>query len=75
MRILTWPLERILQEVKVLDDKVKQIKFETYKLCWHMRGGLSLDEAYAIDYYDREIIAKLIEENLKITKDSKLPYF
>jgi hypothetical protein len=75
MRILTWPLERILQEVKVLDDRVKQVKHDTFKLCWHMRGGLTLDEAYAIDYMDREIIAKIIEENMKITKESKLPYF
>lgn len=40
-----------------------------------MRGGLTLDEAYSIDFADREIIGKLIEENLKITKESKLPYF
>jgi hypothetical protein len=40
-----------------------------------MRGGLSLDEAYAIDFADREIIGKLVEENLNITKESKLPYF
>jgi hypothetical protein len=40
-----------------------------------MRGGLSYEEAYYLGPEDREIIAKLIEENVEITKKTHLPYF
>lgn len=40
-----------------------------------MRGGLSFTEAYMLDYQDREIISKIIEENLEVAKDSGLPFF
>jgi len=36
---------------------------------------MTLEEAYNTDYQDREIIAKLIESNLELTKQSKLPFF
>ena len=40
-----------------------------------MRGGLTLDEAYQLDYESREIIHTLIEENLETTKKTGLPFF
>jgi hypothetical protein len=40
-----------------------------------MRGGLSYEEAYYLGIEEREIIAKLIEENVEITKKTQLPYF
>jgi hypothetical protein len=40
-----------------------------------MRGGLTIDEAFALGYEDREIISKLVEDNLKVTKESGLPFF
>mgnify|MGYP006978330067 FL=1 len=36
---------------------------------------MTLDEAYALGFEDREILTKLIEENLKTTKDTNLPFF
>jgi len=40
-----------------------------------MRGGLSYEEAYYLGIEEREVIAKLIEENVEITKKTQLPYF
>lgn len=40
-----------------------------------MRGGLGYDEAYYLGYDEREVIAKLIEENYEITKKTQMPYF
>ena len=40
-----------------------------------MRGGVTLDEAYQLSYEDREIITKIIKENLNVTKESGLPFF
>jgi hypothetical protein len=40
-----------------------------------MRGGMSLDEAFALGHEDREILSKLIESNLETTKETQLPFF
>jgi len=45
------------------------------KICWYMRGGMSLDEVYQSSYRQREIINEIIKENLKITEETKLPFF
>jgi len=42
---------------------------------WFMRGSISANEAFALGYEEREIISKIIEENLETTKESKLPFF
>ena len=40
-----------------------------------MRGALSFDQAFLLDQQDREIIAKIIEDNLEVTKKSQMPFF
>jgi hypothetical protein len=53
----------------------KQIKNDIFKLCWYMRGGVTLDEGFALSFEDRKIIANIIEENLETTKKSGMPFF
>lgn len=40
-----------------------------------MRGSLTLEQSYQLDYESREIIQKIIEENLETTKKTGLPFF
>lgn len=40
-----------------------------------MRGGMTISEAHNTDSSDRETIGKMIEENLKTTKETGLPFF
>lgn len=40
-----------------------------------MRGSLDLVDAMNLGHEDREIIKKLIEDNLETTKKSGLPFF
>lgn len=40
-----------------------------------MRGGLSYEEAFYLGPEDREIISKIVEENIEITKKTQLPFF
>jgi hypothetical protein len=58
-----------------MEKEVRAIKEELIKLCWFMRGGLTLTEAYDTDPEDRELIGKLIESNLETTNKTKLPFF
>ena len=40
-----------------------------------MRGSLTAEEAFQLDWENQEIIYSIIEENLETTKDSGLPFF
>jgi len=45
------------------------------RLCWYMRGGLSYDDAMLLSSTDRELIGKLVKDNLETTKKSNMPVF
>lgn len=58
-----------------MERESKALKKDLFKLTWYMRGGLSFTEAYMLDYQDREIISKIVEENLEVAKESGMPFF
>lgn len=68
-------LPEVLREVEKLDKESEKIKEELIKMCWYMRGGLSLEDAFYMSFEDRNIVAKIIKENLETTKKSGLPFF
>lgn len=45
------------------------------KLCWYMRGGMTLDEGYNASYEDRVLVNDIVKENLETTKKSGMPFF
>ena len=61
--------------IEKLDKDTKALKEELFRLCWFMRGGISLTEAYELDVSDREIINSIIKDNLETTKESGMPFF
>ena len=67
--------ESIVALINSYDKDSKALKKTLLKMCWFMRGGLTLEEVYTLGYQDREIINKIIEENLETTKETKLPFF
>jgi hypothetical protein len=72
---LTLTVEEINALAVEMEEESKAIKTELYKMCWYMRGSLSVEQAFMLDYEDREIIAKIIEKNLETTKETRLPFF
>jgi hypothetical protein len=68
-------MEEIENYVQDLETESKAIKLDIMRICWFMRGGVTLNEAYALDRFDREAISKIIEDNLETTKKSGLPFF
>ena len=65
-------IERLVKE---FEKDAKAIKSELLKLCWFMRGSLSVTEAHLLTGEERELIGKLITENLETTKTTQLPFF
>jgi hypothetical protein len=53
----------------------KALKTTLLKMCWYMRGGMSLEEAWMLGPQDRELVIELIKDNLKTTEETKLPFF
>ena len=45
------------------------------KLCWYMRGGMTLDEGFCLSYEDRQLINDIIKDNLETTKKTQMPFF
>lgn len=48
---------------------------DLFRTCWYMRGGVTLTEVYNLSPAEREIVGKLVNENLETTKKTQLPFF
>jgi len=68
-------LEEILKVVKDMENETKNFKLDLMRLCWYMRGSITLDEIYASNVEDREVMSKLIKENLDTAKKTGQPFF
>lgn len=68
-------MAEILEEVKHMENEQKEIKSEILKLCWYMRGAVTLDEGFYLTYEDRMLIGDIVKDNLETTKKSGLPFF
>ena len=58
-----------------MEKEALQMKEDALKMCWYMRGGLTYNEAVNLSYQEREIIGRLIKENLETTKKTGLNFF
>ena len=72
---MTLNTEEILGLVKSYENQVKQIKDEILRLCWYMRGGVNYNDAMMMSVEDRQIIGKIVTDNLETSKKSGLPFF
>lgn len=72
---MTTSNENIVRLIEDYDKQSRAIKEEALRFCWYMRGGLAYDEAILLSGQEREIISKLIKDNMETTKDSGLPFF
>ena len=65
----------IVSYLKDFDNEVKNLKLQTMKMCWFMRGGMSWNEALILSPDEREIVSQLVKENMETTKKSGQPFF
>ena len=72
---MTLDNDAIIALLDSYDKESKALKNEALKFCWYMRGGLTYTEAMELGKEEREIISKIVEDNLEATKKSGLPFF
>jgi hypothetical protein len=58
-----------------MEKETNDIRQEALKMAWHMRGGLSYDQALQLSTAERKIITDMIKDNMETTKKTGLPYF
>lgn len=58
-----------------MDLETQGIRQELLKMCWYMRGGLTYEEAMQLGSQERQLISKLIADNLETTKNTGMPFF
>jgi hypothetical protein len=75
MRLLSSSNEGIIKLIDNYEKETKAIKKEILKLTWFMRGALSYSEGMMLSSSDRDIITSIIDDNLKTTKETHLPFF
>lgn len=75
MRILALSFDQINKEVKRMQGEQKQIKNDLFKICWYMRGSVSIEEAFYLGNEEIEILSKIIKENLETTKKTGMAFF
>ena len=72
---MTLDSDAVQSLIEGYEREVRAYKDDALRLCWYMRGGLSYDDAMLLSAQDRELISKLIKENLETTKKSNMPFF
>jgi hypothetical protein len=73
--LLTQSESEIVKFLKDFEAQQKNLKMELMKLCWYMRGGITWQEALNLSPDEREIVSKLVKENLETTKKTGQPFF
>ena len=72
---MTLDNEGIATLLNDYDRESKALREELLRICWHMRGGVSYDEAFMMSQQERELIGKIINDNMETTKKSGMPFF
>jgi hypothetical protein len=70
---LNLDLEGIDNLVNDYEQDSKALKDEIFRICWYMRGT-PISECFQLSHEDRKIIARIIEKNLEITKESGIAF-
>jgi hypothetical protein len=67
--------EGIVDLIDQMDKEARAIRDESLRIVWFMRGGISYDEASYLSAQERELISKIVKDNMETTEKSGLPFF
>jgi hypothetical protein len=72
---LTLDDQEIVSLINDYEKESKALKNEALKISWHMRGGISYDDAMALSTDERIIVNNIISDNMEVTKKTGMPFF
>jgi len=62
--------------VEILEDMSiasKAITKEMAEICWYMRGSINWDQAWRLTPNQKEVIRKVIKDNIERTEKTRMP--
>lgn len=65
--------EEAIEMFNEMAQQADAIEQDIFKLCWYMRGSISLEQAYNLSNSDREKIKRVIEDNIELSKQVGTP--
>lgn len=65
--------EQITKFLRRYENEQKALRKQIVDIMWYMRGGLSREEAWTLSIHERGDIWEMVEERMKIVKESKMP--
>jgi uncharacterized protein (UPF0335 family) len=71
---LTLSNEDIVEYLERLESESKAIKNELLRICWYMRGSISYEESWFLTFDEKDIINKLIKENMETIEKTGIPF-
>jgi hypothetical protein len=74
-RLLTLDNDAIVKLIKDYEKEVRAMKDDALRMSWYMRGGVSYEDIIMFSQVERELVSKIIKDNLDTTEKSKLPFF
>ena len=64
----------IISKTKDFELEIKQLKDNLYRIGWYMRGSFTYENLmYHTTVEDREILNKIIKDNIETTEKTKMP--
>ena len=61
--------------INTMEKECNQIKSDSMKMSWFMRGGINYTDVLNLSISERDMINKIIDDNLETTKTTRLPFF
>ena len=71
---MTLDNDAIVELLDSYDKESKAFREEALRMCWYMRGGLSYEDAMFLTQQERDIIGKIIKDNMETTQKRGLPF-
>jgi hypothetical protein len=64
----------IQEDLVRLEEEIKEIKEELFRISWFMRGGVNVHDLFhTYSHEDRIIMSDIIKSNVENTKSSQMP--
>lgn len=67
--------QEVSDNVDKMEKEANNIRYDSLRMVWAMRGGVSYSEVMNMSHTEREGIGRIIKENIETTNKTKMPYY
>lgn len=57
------------------EKEIRALKDDAMRMTWYMRGGMQYSDILALSPDEREIVSKIVKDNIATTEKTRLPFF